>query len=502
MPKVKIISSQTNPSGSINLAKARGSDLFPAEGLSNLASGVGQLGDVMGTRATQNEVSGLGADLAKLRGDQVNKWRDTLANADPNDDSLVDKFMAEYDAEYEKLQDKASTGTGSRFLQQSGSVLRQNLLTNAVQGKTQLAITKIKTEWETSLNSYGAALRTNPADLQSTLTQLYLQIDHLADTTDLTRKEALLLRQEGEKHLFKMSYLGHIDINPGRALKALESGRDDAQLGGDLKGWLLNKAKKKLRDNDLQSRLNAKKEADALKQEQRKIQDTFLEKFVKGDLSIKEVVDSKLEPFGSGSQNQFRIMLSSGASKGSSSSFRMLLKRINLDHDDPSRLWESKEIVDALAGGKINTTEANELYRYLEGTKTPEGIAVHKLKKLTMDSAEQLIAKNRWGIPNSFGTDEFKQFVIWFNAEFDRLTREGKSPIQLLDKNSPDYLGKQILRFVKPLKEQMRDEAALLKHKPKVELPTREKGESAHDFLQKLPPELLNQFGADESTGD
>src|SRR6185437_9134188 len=64
------------------------------------------------------------------------------------------------------------------------------------------------------------------------------------------------------------------------------------------------------------------------------------------------------------------------------------------------------------------------------------------------------------GLPDPQGEANFQKFLVEFYRQYDKARNEGKSPADLLDPASKDYLGKVVTPFQRSVSQQYADHQA------------------------------------------
>src|SRR5687767_5219193 len=109
MPRIRPYETQTQVQGATGLGKAS-PDAFGHRGVSQLGAAIEGVGDQLQRRQEQTEVSELNAKLAEARAKYTTNLAERLRTADPNDKTVVPKFLEEFDSETATLEDEVSTG--------------------------------------------------------------------------------------------------------------------------------------------------------------------------------------------------------------------------------------------------------------------------------------------------------------------------------------------------------------------------------------------------------
>lgn len=226
----------------------------------------------------------------------------------------------------------------------------------------------------------------------------------------------------------------------------------------------------------------------ALELQQKKTQNGFLSAMQNGQLTADKVLNSNLDPFGSGSKDEFLNMLRARdkAPKTDSTTFNELFARINLPDTAPGKITNANQLNSYLIDGRLDIQDLDKLRAEVEHKGTADGEAEAKLKSGIFEVAKSTLTKSNplIGLQDPIGDESLQRFTSWFLSEYQRQRGAGKTPTELLSPDSPDYLGKRITNYVRNPQQIMQD---VLKSAttPAVSAIPRKEGESAEDYLKR-----------------
>lgn len=219
---------------------------------------------------------------------------------------------------------------------------------------------------------------------------------------------------------------------------------------------------------------NKKEDEAALKSEQ----NDLLLKFQQHKLGATDVANSNLHPFGEGSKNQFFNMLEIQAKEGKTGETKDdqdlvvdLFRRIHLPDGDPNKITDDMALNKYYGNGINKISTMNDLRNETQGQNTEEGAINSQLKKNIVDEAQRALVKANpfTGImdPNdAAGRAQLSKFTSWFMQQYAAQVHAGKRPMDLLDANSKDYLGRQIDSFRVSPEDAMAAQAEAFRKKP------------------------------------
>ncbi len=109
--------------------------------------------------------------------------------------------------------------------------------------------------------------------------------------------------------------------------------------------------------------------------------------------------------------------------------------------------------------GDITIAGYDRLVKEIQGKNTPDGEAEGLMKKQFLDAAKQQISgkDEALGIKDPKGEENYLRFMSQALTAYDAGKGSGKTASQLLNPDSPDYIGKSIHSFKRPLAQQLAD---------------------------------------------
>jgi GH24 family phage-related lysozyme (muramidase) len=141
--------------------------------------------------------------------------------------------------------------------------------------------------------------------------------------------------------------------------------------------------------------------------------------------------------------------------------FYSLFQRVHASQDDPSRITDPAELYQHVGpNGGITLSGMEKLRQEIIGKRgSPDATAEAEMKRQFFAAAKaQITGSNEGlGIRDPKGDEKFLQFMTQMLPAYDAARREGKMPAQLLNPESPDYLGKSIVTFKRPMAEWFSD---------------------------------------------
>jgi hypothetical protein len=142
------------------------------------------------------------------------------------------------------------------------------------------------------------------------------------------------------------------------------------------------------------------------------------------------------------------------------SGFYGLYQRIHAPDGDPSKLTDPAELYSHVGqNGDLTVSGVDKLTAEIQSRRTPEGEAEAEMRKAFLSNARGEISGTNEGIHlrDPKGDELYLKFLAQALPAYDAGRKAGKSPAQLLNPDSPDYVGKSIQQFHRTPAQRMAD---------------------------------------------
>ncbi len=490
MAQIRQYNSQVRSPGPVQSRRLDNSDVAPiGRAISELGNTITNAAKTIEQRDGQDEVSGLTAKMAENHAQYTNKLRDNLRTADPSDRELTNKFLADYDQNMEKMSEGVQTVAGRQYFNERRSQMRSHFLESAATGQAELAGIKSTEDYNSSLNNFTSSLINDPSSFDLASDMMNKDLEARVNSGMLPREAALKLKSYSERELAQSAIRGWADVNPEYAKKQLESKRWDKHLGGDLKNQLYGEIDQSIRAKEIEGERFKRLQEEAKQAKIFETQNNFLEKMVSGELDTKSILKSDLPAFGSGSKEQFLKMMKSNALTKPSTNYAVyneLFDRIHAEEGDPRKITDENDLNEYMGSG-LNMSSLRQLRQEMQGYGTEEGKAETKLRKGIDDIAKSRLTKSDplTGLMDPTGAENLQRWRAEFNKEFQEQRKAGKTPQQLLNPDSPDYLGKTIQNYVRTPDQILKDMTKGIKKSATPTAAPRKQGETAADYIKR-----------------
>jgi hypothetical protein len=142
------------------------------------------------------------------------------------------------------------------------------------------------------------------------------------------------------------------------------------------------------------------------------------------------------------------------------SGFYDLFKRVHADSGAPDRITSADQLYSHIGPqGDLTIAGLHSLTKEIEGKNTPEGDAESMMKKQFFANAKTQISGTNegFGFKDPKGDEIYLKFLASALPQIEKLKADGKSPSQIFNPDSPDYVGKLIPAFKRPMSQWMGD---------------------------------------------
>lgn len=454
MPRFPEYELRSQVSGPAQTRRATAEDFGAGIGYAVAEAGRGlqETGKAIERSQAHAELSDVHAKMAEAQGEYTTYLQESLRTADPADKTFADNFLQKYDDHVSKIGEGLSTAQGKNLFNQLKAQQRAHFLEASKHGQADLAGVKAKEDYLTSLNSASSSLLQDPSSFDMQREQQDLFLKSYVESGGNT-EAALKLKAHSDTELAKSAISGWAATDPDYAKELLNKGRFDTYFDGDVKRQMYGHVDMAIRAKEVEAERRRREQERILAEQQMKTQNQFLKDMVDNKLDTNQILNSNLDAFGSGSKSAFLNMLEThnkaeNKIKADSGVFIEQWDRIHLPDGDPRRLTNENEL-NGLFGRGLDLQSIKALREEMQNKRSPEGQIESQLKNSLLQTAKSRLTKSGFGVPDPDGDQNYHNFLTYFLNEYESQKKAGKTPNQLLDEASPDYLGRQLERFVK-----------------------------------------------------
>ncbi len=298
---------------------------------------------------------------------------------------------------------------------------------------------------------------------------------HVGSTIDEASASKLYSKYGGD---IAKSYIGglaesSIEMSPTRRAIVLSEAREKLRNlppefsglldGNDLRilGNQIDSAERAGVQNDNYREALGKK---ALQESRDKEQNKILEDIYEGKGSVKSILKSNLDP--DKKQTMLNVLKArlDEPNIPSQDALHGVFQRIHAEPSDPKRITSDDQLLKEFTKGKLTLTQLKQARTELGSLGTVQGQVEGDMKKHLMRQAEAALAKpNSMGMVDPDGQENMAKFNSYVIGEIEAQKRSGKPVRELLDANSPNYLGKAITNYKKTPQQIMKSTVERMK---------------------------------------
>jgi hypothetical protein len=460
MPRIRPVELREGVAGPIDRRRLTGDDIDGGAGkmVSAIGQGVGAVGEVLGKREEQAELSDLHAKFAKTYADFSNQWQETLRTAKPGDKGIVENFMKGFDDHIGEMESDVSTAAGRNFFKAHSAQLRADFTEKTVQGQAHLAGVKAFQDVKQAGDSYAATVLNDPSSLPKVVKYNSEGLDAAIQKHNLSSEQAEKIRNEQESDLYKSAARGWIKLNPQVAKQKLDGGEFDQKISGDVKTQLYGEIRVAESAAAAEAERVKKAEKEALEAQREATKNGFVEKLQKNELAAQEIVDSNLDAAGKEHYLNLLKVRQTERIKTDPKVFLDTLARIHLPANDPKRLDNEDDLVP-LVGNGLTFENLQQFRAEIQGKKTQSGEDESRQKVQVLNIAKGFLTKTNdlTGFRDPIGDEQFARWQSFMLTEDAKLRKDGVSAYDRYNPDGKFYLGNSVRQFIRSPQQQMQD---------------------------------------------
>jgi hypothetical protein len=435
--------------------------LGAAEGraMEQMGEAVQGTGELIAKRMDQENTSDVTAKLTKANADLAIDLQQRLRTAQPGDKKVFEEYDKKVEETIGAIGDEATTISARNYFSDASTRIKGQLSKVSYDGQAELAGVKAVQDYTSSLNNLSTAAMADPTStaLQKDLHKKTLE--NLVATGALPREKALQLETEGNKTLAKSTVRGWIELNPEYAKKKLKDGEFDSDLGADGKAQLLGEVDQAVRAKEIEQE-RRRTQAERADEKAREVtKSKFVAGLVDNSLDTKSILASNLK---SNEKEHYLQMIKENSRqeiKTNPATMVDAFRRIHLPDGDPEKIVDETELNQLVINRQLSFTDLNRLRDEMQGTQTEAGKIEADMKKQVMEIAKGKLTRSNplTGFKDPTGDENMARWSAGFFDNYKAMRAKGKSPQELLNPDSPDYLGKNIVQYVRTPQQIMRD---------------------------------------------
>jgi hypothetical protein len=335
--------------------------------------------------------------------------------------------------------------------------MRSNFLMHSVGKQAALAGAGAASDLQTSQDQYSASLYSDPSRLAEIKDLNSMGIEAKVQSGMISESQGEQFRAEADNKFTTAAIQGFTKINPQYVKEQLAKGTWDEDLNGSQKAELDGRADMAIKGQFVeQERIRTQRKQDLADQQGAQMKDALSAIYSPQGLSTKDVLDPNGKYGDLNFQQQHELLgmvekASTEKIKTDPTVYKQLFDDIhNGKITDPNQL-------NSRFGNGIDMPTLQILRKEVEGRNTPDGLAEGKIKDAFLKNVEGQLVKGNpmMGIKDPEGEQHYADFLSDFLPSYTQKRNAGMTPAQLLNSNSPDYMGKMVAPHLRTQQEIM-----------------------------------------------
>ncbi len=446
MPKIKEYNLQSDVAGPVGGRRATPDDVGGGEGYAALGRSISGLAEVVNKRKEQSDVSDIHAKFSELHAKYTVRWSETLRQDPTGDKGLMNKFIEDYHQESGAIGETVSSDAGRKYFTQKNADSNGHFVELTDRTRAEQAGAFAKQRAVTAMDAGSASLVENPADHKA------IRQDHESYVNELVSSDALPaikgeeLKRVGNERFAQAAMEGWIKLNPQEAKRRLESGEMDSTIDAEHKLQLYGRISQAENAQRIDAEREKRRQAELLEQQREQTRGKFLDKFVDGSLTAKEILNSNLETTGQKGKEHWLEALEEKKKPKTDDTLQVneIFRRIHLPTGHRDKITDESQLIGYIGSIKPRS------FALVRGELQGKGTLEHEVEK---DAMRQVMA-DAYGqlakpdpltkMPDPDGLARFAKFKINFVSEFQKAKAGGKRGVDLLSPDSPDSLMKKL----------------------------------------------------------
>lgn len=410
-----------------------------------LSSAADTLADVF----QRQEVSKVRTGMAQMRADWTVEMQKRATESEIGDPDFAEKFNTDFGEALAKHGENIRTPAGRQAFKETSAEMAAHFTQAAGLYQAKSMGDRAVLDYKSTLDANRNTLVMEPGLFDAVLAD---SERGLADPNGIYAKMGAGKRAElaetTRKELALSAVQGMINADPEAALQELNNGKWAQYLDADKTVALKRNAEISIRANELErDRIERAKEK-AQKAAATATETEFITKLVEDSTSLSpvDVARSNLSP-----DDKIKWL---NILKGKPEVIRTVpevyldvYERIQLPPDDPR--YVSEDMLPAFVGKGLTLENVNSFRMEASGRKTEAGQIEHDLKDGLVKLAKSSLTGSDplFRLRDPKGDEQLQKFMTWFLPEYSAQRKAGKSAVELLNPESPAYLGKALEQY-------------------------------------------------------
>lgn len=442
-------------------------------GLSSIAQGLGDVGhgfEVAHDHDVQQEHAKASIALSNFATERDQAWDEALRTADPTDTGLADWFHQDTDQKLASLQSSLGLETteAQRTFDVAAADFKHGMFVKAAGDQSRLAGIASTSALLTTGSQTAELARRNPAGLDDYLKLQHTLVAGQIGAHGLSTEAALPLMQKLDEQTAHAAFQGMAEKDPAAALAALQAGTFDKYTEGRGESWQ-REAEAVQRSQTHQAAADevARVKANKAAANQAATQITASTIDAQGNVHLPQDYYKNIQQLAQMPDvdpSLPRSMMAAGraitsaeqkgqAATSDPETYAGFQLRMAGQPEAPDALSQ-QEIFQARAEGRLSDKDMGFFLRWQKTLESdPRARAQHQAFTTFLKGYKAFITKSNMIAPDAIGDQRFYQFSVDKWSQYQAAIASGKSPDDLLDPKSRDFIGRDIQRYQTTLQQ-------------------------------------------------
>lgn len=379
-----------------------------------------------------------------------------------NDSDFADRFSEDFSNDISKIGDNVSTRAGRLAFQQQAAELTSHFAETAGRFQAAAAGVKAKQDYLTLLDANRNTVLTDPFQFDSVLRSTEAALsDPKGPYANMPADARDLLTRQTRADLALSAAEGAIRMNPHKALADIQGGKWGAYLDADRTNALMGAATSAVTAQEVDAQRRERLAEKARNDTSDATLNDFIKQAVKDPSSVTadSIASSNMKP-------ETKIAMIGKVNEGffdkpqptNPQLFLSLFDRIHLPDGNPNKITD-QDALNQFVGKGLSVPDLHTLRNEVAQKDTVAGQVEQKLFDGMLNTVKTSLTKATpqmpWADPE--GLARYQHWLSWALPEYRKQRAAGKTPQELLDPNSKEYLGRQAAPLKRSPAQEMHD---------------------------------------------
>lgn len=388
--------------------------------------------DVVHDHMATSETTKLAADMAKAQSELKEQWRQTIANGDPNDPDLAEKFQNDVvKPRLDTLGDGLFTMESQNMFEKASAQMFGDFYVTTAADQAELSATAAAQNVVSMTNDLSMSVRDDPVGWENSVALANAAIDGMVQ---IPMEARLKMKTAVGASVAESAILGMAKENPQAAIDAINAGEFKAYVPADKADQYIRQAnalKDAVETNERQAKADAEKEQKRISEA---VETDVTRRFVNGEGVAGWQNDPNLK--GDQIRTITNFMSSPDAKRSDPTTWATTYQRI-LDNEPVTE----KEIRQLAIDGKLSKQDSVDFVKLVTdkagGTSEPVSSAWRDLNS----AAKSIIGKqDAMGFMDPDGQQRYLDWSLDTQKIRQQKLEEGIRPSELTDPASPNFI--------------------------------------------------------------